>query len=95
MELGRLLKWRIKMNPDDLGVTYTLDTDGIWEDMKDPRENEEIASLNIRLATIEKRLSILVPDSKLLEKYEILQDLYSQYKAAEALLDGPDPEQMT
>ena len=88
------------MNPDDLDTAYSIDYDdvtvtlgdNIWAD---PRDIDEIDSLNVRLATIEKRLSILVPDSKLLEKYEVLQGLYSQYKAAEALLDGPDPEQMT
>jgi len=88
------------MNPDDLDTAYSIDyddvtvtlSDNIWND---PRGIDEIDSLNVRLATIEKRLSILVPDSKLLEKYEVLQGLYSQYKAAEALLDGPDPEQMT
>ena len=85
------------MNPDDLDTAYSIDYDdvtvtlgdNIWND---PRGIDEIDSLNVRLATIEKRLSILVPDSKLLEKYEVLQGLYSQYKAAEALLDGPDPE---
>ena len=89
------------MNPDDLDTAYSIDYDdvttvtlgdNIWND---PRGIDEIDSLNVRLATIEKRLGILVPDSKLLEKYEVLQGLYSQYKAAEALLDGPDPEQMT
>ena len=89
------------MNPDDLDTSYSIDYDvvttvtlgdNIWND---PRGTDELDSLNVRLATIEKRLSILVPDSKLLEKYEVLQGLYSQYKAAEALLDGPDPEQMT
>ena len=89
------------MNPDDLDTAYSIDYDNvttvtlgdnIWND---PRGTDELDSLNVRLATIEKRLSILVPDSKLLEKYEVLQGLYSQYKAAEALLDGPDPEQMT
>ena len=89
------------MNPDDLDTAYSIDYDdvttvtlgdNIWND---PRGIDELDSLNVRLATIEKRLSILVPDSKLLEKYEVLQGLYSQYKAAEALLDGPDPEQMT
>jgi len=91
------------MNPDDLDtaysidyddVTVTLDTDGIWNSMSDYRGIDELESLNVRLATIEKRLSILVPDSELLKRYEVLQDLYSQYKAAEALLDGPDPREI-
>lgn len=42
-----------------------------------------------RLEAIEKRLTILVPDDKLLEQYKILQELYDQYKAAESLLFGP------
>lgn len=45
-----------------------------------------------RLDAIEKRLTILRPDDKMLEKYELLQSLYDQYKAAEALLMGDDPE---
>lgn len=46
-----------------------------------------------RLDTIERRLSILEPKKELLDKYEVLQGLYEQYKAAEAMLDGPDPEE--
>lgn len=55
-------------------------------------DSPEIDEIKNRLATIEKRLAIVVPNKKLLKKYTVLQDLYSQYKAAEALLDGPDPE---
>lgn len=44
------------------------------------------------LEAIEKRLTILKPDDKLLEKYQILQDLYEQYKAAEALLYDNEDE---
>lgn len=39
-----------------------------------------------RLENIEKHLTILTPDDRMLEKYEVLRDLYDQYKAAEALL---------
>jgi hypothetical protein len=45
-----------------------------------------------RIEAIEKRLTILTPDDKLLEQYEVLQDLYAQYKAAESLLFGPEIE---
>jgi|13_taG_2_1085334.scaffolds.fasta_scaffold01177_15 hypothetical protein len=94
------------MNPDDLiaddgyisstvtGTNYsgmTISVDDYWNDMNDPRE-EEINSINDRLTTIENRLSILVPNKEMLEKYEVLQDIYKQYKAAEALLSGPDLE---
>jgi hypothetical protein len=44
------------------------------------------------LEAIEKRLAILKPDDKLLEKYQILHDLYEQYKAAEALLYDNEDE---
>jgi hypothetical protein len=43
-----------------------------------------------RLETIEKRLCILEPKKDMLEKYVVLQDLYKQYMAAEALLQGDD-----
>ena len=47
-----------------------------------------------RLDKIEKRLSILEPNKELLDKYELLQSLYEQYKAAEAMLhDGDDNEE--
>ncbi len=88
------------MNPDDLisdtdytGVTISVD-DSYWDGMDDPREEDQEAfkSINDRLSTIENRLSILKPDTELLEKYEVLQDIYKQYKAAEALLSGPESE---
>lgn len=45
-----------------------------------------------RLSAIEKRLAILEPRKDLLDKYEVLQSLYEQYKAAEAMLYEPDAE---
>ena len=85
------------MNPDDLisntnysDVTISVD-DSYWNDMADPRD-DEIKSMNDRLSTIENRLSILVPDKEMLEKYEVLQDIYKQYKVAEAFLSGPESE---
>ena len=88
------------MNPDDLDTTYSIDyndvtvtlDDNIWNDMNDPRDQEAFKSINDRLSTIESRLSILKPDTEMLAKYEVLQDMYKQYKAAEALLSGPDAE---
>lgn len=85
------------MNPDDLisNTNYsdvTISVDDYWnEDFDDPR-GDEIKSMNDRLSTIENRLSILVPDKEMLEKYEVLQDIYKQYKVAEALLSGPESE---
>ena len=91
------------MNPDDLMITLdsdsaystgtTITLDSYWNDMADdPRDQEAFKSINDRLSTIENRLSILKPDTEMLEKYEVLQDIYKQYKAAEALLSGPDVE---
>ena len=81
---------------DDLAKEEMDDlTLGNWKDglISDYDEDSpEIDAINNRLTSIEKRLSILVPNKKLLRKYEVLQDIYNQYKAAEALLDGPDPE---
>lgn len=42
---------------------------------------------------IKDRLAILEPKQELLDKYELLQSLYEQYKAAEAMLMGPGPEE--
>jgi len=77
---------------DDLAKNELLsDTwkKGLLSDYDD--ESPEVDEIKNRLSAIEKRLSILVPDKKMLKKYEILQDIYKQYKAAEALLSGPDP----
>lgn len=92
------------MNDQEENYEYTID---VWDDLAKGEilkntwidgvddASDELEAVNDRLSMIEKRLSILVPDEKLLKKYEVLQDIYNQYKAAEALLDGPDPEQMT
>lgn len=46
------------------------------------------------LSTIQKRLNILVPDPKLLHKYQALQQAYDHYKTLEALcFDDTDPTQ--
>ena len=56
-------------------------------------KQDAFKSINDRLKTIEQRLGVLVPDEKLLEQYELLQSLYNQYAAAEALLyDGENNE---
>tara|TARA_R110001606_G_scaffold47376_5_gene120610 strand:+ start:1516 stop:1878 length:363 start_codon:yes stop_codon:yes gene_type:complete len=52
-----------------------------------------ISELFNSVDAIQKRLSILSPNPELLEKYELLQSLYEQYRAAEAILCGDDPEE--
>ena len=49
-------------------------------------EDRKVSELFNAIDAIEKRLGILKPDPKLLDKYELLQSLYEQYKAAEAML---------
>jgi hypothetical protein len=80
---------------DNTYSNTTITLDDVWGDPSEDNDQEAFKSINDRLKTIENRLSILVPDKEMLKKYEVLQDIYSQYKAAEALLDGPDSEQMT
>ena len=56
-------------------------------------ESRKVSELFASVDAIEKRLQILRPNPELLEKYEMLQSLYDQYKAAEALLyEAPDVE---
>ena len=110
MELGKNKSGEEEMN-DEKEQQYSIDlwddlakeeysdvTLGPWKDELASDYDEDSPAMDEvknRLTTIEKRLSILVPDKKMLKKYEILQDIYNQYKAAEALLSGPEPESVS
>ena len=59
----------------------------------DPSNNFDIYDTEKRLSAIEKRLAILKPKKHLLDKYEVLQSLYEQYKAAEAMLYEDEEEE--
>jgi len=50
-------------------------------------------SLANMLETIERRLSILVPDPEKLEHYEALKKAYEHYKTLEALCEKPSKEE--
>lgn len=50
-------------------------------------------SLGEMLETIERRLSILVPDPEKLAHYEALKKAYEHYKTLEALCDKPEKEE--
>ena len=67
----------------DVNEDITLSVDG---------KERKISELFKTVDVIKKRMAILEPKKEMLEKYKVLQDLYDQYKAAEALLDGPDVE---
>lgn len=84
-------------NPSDYSDLISIDTDTIdLSDLgvststitiTDPYEQDfEETHIERRLSAIERRLKILEPRHELLDKYEILQSLYEQYKAAEAML---------
>lgn len=98
------MKEFIMENDDTLTTdTYTIsgiyDVDDEWHvdldaltsiTISDPNISTpiDINDLDQRLKNIENRLSILVPDPKMLEQYETLKSLYDQYKTAEGLLKG-------
>lgn len=79
---------------------YNTYKDYIWKDTHitsttsiDPaavRHQELVARLEKLEKLVEDRLLVLRPDPEMLEKYELLQSIYEQYKAAEALLYGGD-----
>ena len=79
-------------------TTGTVDLDSIYRDVEEDitlsvdGQERKVSELFKTVDIIKKRLSILEPKKEMLEKYKVLQDLYEQYKAAEALLDGPDVE---
>ena len=56
------------------------------------RHQELVARLEKLEKLVEDRLLVLRPNPEMLEKYELLQSIYEQYKAAEALLYGGDDE---
>jgi hypothetical protein len=59
----------------------------------DTSNSFDIYDTEKRLRAIEKRLAILEPKKHLLDKYEVLQSLYEQYKAAEAMLYEDEEEE--
>lgn len=62
----------------------TMEIDGKKRSMRD---------LFSTVDAISRRLAVLEPKKHLLDKYEVLQDLYEQYKAAEALLYEDEEEE--
>lgn len=56
------------------------------------RHNELVARLEKLEKLVEDRLLVLRPNKEMLEKYELLQSIYEQYKAAEALLYGGEDD---
>ena len=82
----------ITISTDSYG-DYLTTGNNIYTSSQELELDSSVKDIQNRLVTIEKRLGVLVPDEKLLEQYELLQSLYNQYTAAEALLyDGENNE---
>ena len=81
----------------DLGVTMTavdpyqvsINDDVTMEIDGKERSMRELFST---VDAIKDRLAILEPKQELLDKYEVLQSIYEQYKAAEAMLYEDEDE---
>lgn len=74
-------------NLNDTGSEYVYnDPASIYNDPAEGKMHE-------RLETIEKRLNILVPDPKKLEKFEALKKAYEHYKHLEQLCEIQDEEE--
>jgi hypothetical protein len=85
-------------NSGTISVNSNSITTDAFEDFNDISldvngKTRKVSELFTSVDAIEKRLGILHPDPKLLEKYEVLQGLYEQYKAAEAMLYEDDTEE--
>ena len=80
-----------------LGLTHSYSTSASHsfthgvDDFLDPGD-DPIVEMEQRLSAIEDRLKILKPDPDKLKEYKILESIYEQYKAAEAMLNAPGPE---
>lgn len=103
-EFGSAKKETIVVSSNDKHMPFDLSLcapslTGINEEVRDDivltvnGETRSVSELFTSIDAIEKRLAILRPDPKLLDQYELLQGLYEQYKAAEALLYENDKEE--
>ena len=79
--------------------TSTLDTGTDWEYNQDINVPEDAdikignRSLKTFMDTMEKRMAILQPDPKKLEKFEALQKAYEHYKHLERLCELDDEDE--
>ena len=80
-----------------LGLTHSYSTSAAHsfthgvDDYLDTGD-DPIVEMEQRLTAIEDRLKILKPDPDKLKEFKILESIYEQYKAAEAMLNAPGPE---
>jgi hypothetical protein len=74
--------------------TYTGNTTSINTSSLEELRYGELSNRMARMEKIlEERLCVLNPNPEMLQKQKILQEIYNQYKAAEALLFGHDADE--
>jgi len=79
------------VSPSTLTITDPYENQDVT--MKIDGKQRSMRELFSTVDTISRRLAVLEPKKHLLDKYEVLQDLYEQYKAAEALLHEDEEEE--
>ena len=82
---GGTTSWSAANIPAFTSATASISVDGNADFKGDVTVKGK--SLNDWMETMEKRLAILVPDPKKLEKFEALQKAYNHYKMLEALCE--------
>lgn len=103
-ESGTMSKETIIVSKNDRHVPFDLSLCaeslvGVNEEVRDDivltvnGETRSVSELFDSVDQIKQRLGILEPNPKLLAQYELLQGLYEQYKAAEALLYDNNKEE--
>lgn len=73
--------------------TYTYTTSTTTKTLEEMRYMEIMNRIERMEKTMNDRLCVLTPDPEMLKKWELLQEIYQQYKAAEALLYGSDSDE--
>lgn len=82
--------WNVSPPYRTNGGTYTTTSITSVDQMRYDALQSRIDKLEHML---EQRLCVLRPDPDMLQKWELLQSIYEQYKAAEALLYGLDADE--
>ncbi len=72
------------------GNGITISTSPTWQSLDlNLEHNKEFRDLKKQIASIEERLSILVPNEALQARFPALQEAYNNYKLIEKLVNDP------
>lgn len=70
------------------GSGITISSGASWQTLDlDLKENKEFKELSERMADIEKRLAIVIPNTELQARFPALQEAYDHYKLIEKLVN--------